>query len=40
MTVRSRNCTRSNVVKRKLQLMQTRRRRIAAASSLGRESLT
>src|SRR3954470_18308575 len=40
MTVNSRNCTRSKVVKRKLQAMQTRRRRITAESSVGRESFT
>src|SRR6187431_926705 len=40
MTTSSRSCTRSNVVKRKLQLRQMRRRRIAAESSVGRESLT
>src|SRR5471030_3162873 len=38
--VSSRNCTRSNVVKRKLQVRQTRRRRMAAESSVGRESFT
>ena len=40
MTTSSRNCTRSKVVKRKLQVRQTRRRRIAAESSVGRESFT
>src|SRR5947209_284222 len=40
ITVSSRNCTRSNVVKRKLQERHTRRRRIAAESSVGRESFT
>src|SRR4026209_1600728 len=40
ITTSSRNCTRSKVVKRKLQVRQTRRRRIAAESSVGRESLT
>src|SRR6185312_6198040 len=40
MTVSSRSCTRSNVVNRKLQVRQTRRRRITAESSVGRESLT
>src|SRR5215468_6467620 len=40
MTVSSRSCTRSKVVKRKLQERHTRRRRIAAESSVGRESLT
>src|SRR6267154_5178219 len=40
ITVSSRNCTRSNVVKRKLQATQTRRRRITAESSVGRESFT
>jgi hypothetical protein len=40
MTVSSRSCTRSNVVKRKLHAMQTRRRRITAESSVGRESFT
>src|SRR5262245_11460017 len=40
MTVSSRSCTRSKVVKRKLQERQTRRRRITAESSVGRESLT
>src|ERR671930_231178 len=39
-TVSSLSCTRSNVVKRKLQDRQTRRRRIAAESSVGRESFT
>src|SRR5215213_5755545 len=39
-TTSSRSCTRSKVVKRKLQVRQTRRRRIAAESSVGRESLT
>src|SRR4051812_44917095 len=40
ITVSSRSCTRSKVVKRKLQAMQTRRRRITAESSVGRESFT
>src|SRR3954468_14739422 len=40
MTVSSRSCTRSNVVKRKLQAIQTRRLRITAESSVGRESFT
>src|SRR5215213_8631829 len=40
MTTNSRNCTRSNVVKRKLHARQTRRRRITAESSVGRESFT
>src|SRR3954468_6419621 len=40
ITVNSRNCTRSNVVKRKLHDRHTRRRRIAAESSVGRESFT
>src|SRR6202000_1936946 len=40
ITVSSRNCTRSNVVKRKLQVTHTRRRRITAESSVGRESFT
>src|SRR5215469_2117507 len=40
MTVSSRSCTRSKVVKRKLQERQTRRRRITAESSVGRESFT
>src|SRR5204862_3552563 len=40
ITVRSRSCTRSKVVKRKLQPMHTRRRRITAESSVGRESFT
>src|SRR6476619_5893024 len=40
MTTSSRSCTRSKVVKRKLQVRQMRRRRIAAESSVGRESLT
>src|SRR5919197_1086362 len=40
ITVSSLSCTRSNVVKRKLQDRQTRRRRIAAESSVGRESFT
>ena len=40
ITTSSRSCTRSKVVKRKLQVRQTRRRRIAAESSVGRESLT
>src|SRR5262245_23892353 len=40
ITVSSRNCTRSKVVKRKLQARHTRRRRITAESSVGRESFT
>src|SRR3569832_2841222 len=40
MTVSSRNCSRSKVVKRKLQVRQTRRRRMTAESSVGRESFT
>src|SRR6185295_17083145 len=40
MTTSSRSCTRSKVVKRKLHDKQTRRRRIAAESSVGRESFT
>src|SRR5262249_44357668 len=40
ITVSSRNCTRSKVVKRKLQARQTRRRRMTVLSSVGRESLT
>src|SRR6187402_1654336 len=40
ITVSSRSCTRSKVVKRKLHDRQTRRRRIAAESSVGRESFT
>src|SRR6201996_8134166 len=40
MTVSSRSCTRSKVVKRKLQAMNTRRRRSTAESSVGRESFT
>ena len=40
ITVSSRSCTRSKVVKRKLQATQTRRRRITAESSVGRESFT
>src|SRR6185503_4768629 len=40
ITVSSRSWTRSKVVKRKLQDRQTRRRRIAAESSVGRESFT
>jgi hypothetical protein len=39
-TISSRNCTRSNVVKRKPQARQMRRRRMAAESSVGRESFT
>ena len=39
ITVSSRSCTRSKVVKRKLQAMHTRRRRITAESSVGREVL-
>src|ERR1044071_1618345 len=40
ITVSSRNCTRSKVVKRKLQARQTRRRRMTDESSVGRESFT
>src|SRR5437764_3292965 len=40
MTVNSRSCTRSKVVKRAVQYGQRRRRRIAPRSSVGRESLT
>src|ERR1700722_9645800 len=40
ITVSSRNCTRSKVVKRKLQVRQTRRRRMTDESSVGRESFT
>src|SRR4029077_3927990 len=40
ITVSSRNCTRSKVVKLKLQATHTRRRRITAESSVGRESFT
>src|SRR3954462_15783599 len=40
MTVSSRSCTRSNVVKRNWHERHTRRRRIAAESSVGRESFT
>src|SRR6516165_9738200 len=40
ITVSSRSCTRSKVVKRKLQDTHTRRRRITEESSVGRESLT
>src|SRR5579864_3171611 len=40
ITINSRNCTRSKVVKRKLQLKHTRRRRITDESSVGRESFT
>src|SRR5882672_12313464 len=40
MTINSRNCTRSKVVKRKLQVRQTRRRRMTEESSVGRESFT
>jgi hypothetical protein len=39
-TVSSRSCTRSKVVKRAPQFGHCRRRRIAALSSVGRESLT
>ncbi len=39
-TTTSRSCTRSKVVKRPAQSGQTRRRRIAAPSSEGRESFT
>src|SRR6201992_2639192 len=40
ITVSSRSCTRSKVVKRKLQDTQTRRRRITDEPSVGRESFT
>src|ERR1700728_4511973 len=40
MTINSRSCTRSKVVKRKLQDRQMRRRRMTDESSVGRESLT
>src|ERR1700720_3937249 len=40
ITINSRSCTRSKVVKRKLQLKQTRRRRMTDESSVGRESFT
>src|SRR5258707_14759941 len=40
MTVSSRSCTRSRVVRRNWQAMHTRRRRITAESSVGRESFT
>src|SRR4029079_7750974 len=40
MTMSSRNCTRSKVVKRKLHDRQTRRRRMTEESSVGRESFT
>src|SRR4029450_7671656 len=40
ITVSSRNCTRSKVVKRKLQATHTRRLRITEESSVGRESFT
>src|SRR5207248_1477410 len=40
MTVNSRSCTRSKVVKRAAQFGQNRRRRIAPRSSVGRESFT
>src|SRR5215468_1137964 len=40
ITVNSRSCTRSNVVKRKLQDTHTRRLRITDESSVGRESFT
>src|SRR4051812_19420165 len=40
ITVNSRSCTRSKVVKRKLQAMHTRRLRITWESSVGRESFT
>src|ERR1043166_1844369 len=40
MTVSSRSCTRSKVVKRKLQATHTRRLRMTAESSVGRESFT
>ena len=39
-TISSRSCTRSKVVKRPPQSGQTRRRRMAEASSVGRESFT
>src|SRR5262245_47834807 len=40
ITVSSRSCTRSKVVKRKLHAMHTRRRRMTELSSVGRESFT
>src|SRR6516162_8282688 len=40
ITVSSRNCTRSKVVKRAAQFGQKRRRLIAPRSSVGRESFT
>src|SRR5437899_12080121 len=40
ITVSSRSCTRSKVVKRKLQATHTRRLRITDESSVGRESFT
>src|SRR5690606_18245370 len=40
MTTRSRNCTRSKVVKRPPHIGHTRRRRMTAPSSAGRESFT
>src|SRR6476660_5018032 len=40
ITVSSRSCTRSKVVKRKLQATHTRRLRITEESSVGRESFT
>src|SRR5579863_10461157 len=40
ITVSSRSCTRSKVVKRKLQARQKRRRRMTEESSAGRESFT
>ena len=40
ITISSRSCTRSKVVKRNWQVRQTRRRRIALESSVGRESFT
>src|SRR5215471_11398448 len=40
ITTSSRSCTRSKVVKRKPQARHSRRRRIAAESSVGRESFT
>src|SRR5271169_6949583 len=40
ITVSSRNCTRSKVVKRAAQFGQNRRRLIAPRSSVGRESFT
>src|SRR5262252_5803982 len=40
ITISSRSCTRSKVVKRKLQARHTRRRRMTEESSVGRESFT